>query len=150
MKRKPRQTKRERKAGPQEPRRIVRGAEAAEIMNAMLSEAVKPHRQEIAEAWGERGEIPIVVHKPSVETLKVLPNLGWKMGQAVFSMALQHFLDVFGDVDTVTGPWAERDRSGDDSMPVFLFWGSGTLLLNMTPGKGWSIEPGSTDVEMFN
>lgn len=123
--------------------------ETKRFMDRVLDEGIKPHAREIARRWVD-GEIPIVVFEPGVETLKALPNLGWRMGESVFSMTLEHFLTTFGSVDGVTGPWATRDRSGDDSVPVFLFLHDGSLLLNHTPGKGWSLEPGSTDIDIMN
>jgi len=113
----------------------------------LLNKGIKAHGREIARiAVG--GGIAAVVFEPApsiVNWLKV--NLNWN-GEPMFRLSAkerQWLAEAWQNVgDEVSARWI-RGKSGKGR--IFVFSGKGTLLINWSPGEGFSLEPGSTDAE---
>jgi len=115
-------------------------------LDEILDRGIRPHALEIA-AIISRGHIAVCVLEPSRKTLDCLESWGWK-GEPVFRMttpqrlALARTCADYGD--NVGARWVSaKKRNGR----IFVFCEDGTCLVNFEAGKGYSLEPGSTDLE---
>ncbi len=115
-------------------------------IDILLESAIKPHAHAIAEILSEGG-IAAVVFEPQEPTLDALAHFGWH-GEPVFLFTRDHrelFAKGCEEIgDDVAAQWLRAEnRLGR----VLLFAAMGTLLINFTPGQGFSLEPGSTNAE---
>ena len=116
-------------------------------IDALLEGAIKPHAHAIAEILAEGG-IAAVVFEPQEPTLDALTvDFGWR-GEPVFPFTRDN-RELFAKGceelgDDIAAQWLRAEnRLGR----VLLFAAIGTLLINFTPGQGFSFEPRSTDAE---
>jgi hypothetical protein len=113
-------------------------------MRRILDEGVIPHTAALERIW-LNGEVAVAVFEVADKGKEGLRNLGWH-GEAVFALNRTRAERLAGHSDPVTAAWLRRRGPGR----MFLWNGLGTLLMNCEAGKGWSTEPGSTDLEWMN
>jgi hypothetical protein len=116
-------------------------------IDALLESAIKPHAHAIAAILAEGG-IAAVVFEPQEPTLDALTDdFGWR-GESVFPFTRDN-RELFAKGceelgDDIAAQWLRAEnRLGR----VLLFAAIGTLLINFTPGQGFSLEPRSTNAE---
>ncbi|MBI5477329.1 MAG: hypothetical protein HY906_00650 [Deltaproteobacteria bacterium] len=112
---------------------------------ALVERAIKPNAEAIAPIVA-RGKIAVVVFEPHDE--EPIRNLGWDGESPVFQLAeatAERMAQTMHG-DRVTQRWLRRRGRGR----ILIFMHYGTLLLNVDPEKGVSIEPGSTDAGSLN
>jgi hypothetical protein len=124
--------------------RVVDPETTKKMMRRILDEGVIPHAVALARIWLNE-EVAVVVFEVADECKDGLRILGWN-GEAVFALNRTRAEKLAARSDPVTAAWLRR--RGPRRM--FLWSGSGTLLMNCEEGKGWSTEPGSTDMEWMN
>jgi hypothetical protein len=121
-------------------------------LDRLLNEGIKPHADTLAEI-SAAGEIAIVVYDLAADDPQVQEAAraaGWDGSTAAFPMARDYRAQLATNGDAVTAAWLLQEPSADPERRVgrvFVFTGHGTLLVNFTPGRGWSFEPGSLDSE---
>jgi len=110
-------------------------------------ECLIPHTDEIAEII-TRGLVAIVVFEPTEKAKAALRTMGSK-GKAVFPLS-------DGWRTQLAQLWEERssDKLGANWLKnsctqgrILVFWGDGSLCVNFTWSRGFSIEPRTRDVE---
>lgn len=110
--------------------------------DGLLEQIVERHATAIAQIHA-RGEIAIVVHKPSKRAAHGARLLGWDGRVAAFAITRSFAERYLAYVDDVTRRWVERQQP--DQAKVFIVTAGGSVLVNFTPGGGCTIEPGSLD-----
>jgi hypothetical protein len=110
-----------------------------------ILERIKLHAERIAEL-SLSGAVAVVCAPDVAPEVRV--QLGANDGSLAFAMSDEVRKAMIADClkrgDSATVRWLRADSSGR----IFYVSGSGgTLLINFEPGKGYSIEPGSTDEE---
>lgn len=113
-------------------------------LSYVLDDHIKPNALAIAEIVAAGG-IAVVVANLSALSVQFAKALGWDGKAAVFRMSAKG-RRVFAagskqNADHVTASWLVAKRDGR----ILYVEHSSTLLINFTPGEGYSLEPGSTD-----
>jgi hypothetical protein len=116
------------------------------LLDRLLKEGIRAHAAEIAEiAQGSDPAIAVVVFEPDERGRRALRAWGWDGEAQVF--ALPHECEAgLAKADLVTARWVAR-RTRDVSRIVVIVQ-SGTFLMNLEPGRGLYIEPGSLDTDV--
>jgi hypothetical protein len=116
-------------------------------MQRILDEGIKPHATRIAEVCFGNGGLAVVVFELDEKSQSGLRQHGWR-GEPVFPMP-ETMRRALTETDHITGPWvAQRWRDGDP-LRILLVVHQGSLLVNYALGRGFYIEPGSTDAEVI-
>jgi len=120
--------------------------EQSDFFNRFLDDSVKPFSKEIVTIWSQGG-IAVVWFEPSERAIAWLrESFGWdgtapvvRMPKAVVRAMADNCKEMG---DEVTGKWLESKRIAR----VFaILHDASTLLINYEQGRGYSLEPGSTD-----
>jgi hypothetical protein len=115
---------------------------AHELLSKMVEKAIIPHAEEIARIAIDGG-VAVVLYQPDATARRIGRELGWdKYNAPVIRLSQEHAARL-ATADRATAKWLAR-TSG---VRVFVFMHGGTLLLNFGD-QGWSLEAGSTDVEL--
>jgi hypothetical protein len=121
--------------------------ELRSIFNRLLERGIKPNARQIASIV-THGQIAAVMFELDPENEKILrDNISWK-GEAVWRMSTKvrkAIAAACAEVGDFVGErWLlAKERKGR----IFVYWGSGTFLVNFEPGHGYWPEPGSSDTE---
>ena len=119
--------------------------EKQNIMDQAVNGLLYPNQEKLVNL-GMEGKLAVAVMNPKGAGKRALKALGWNGRSKVFGVPKDKALQFLGKADAVTGPWITRERAY--SMPVLLFTGKGTLLLNLVAGEDGinvEVEPGSLD-----
>lgn len=111
-------------------------------MDRLLAEGIKPYADRLAEIM-VTGAVAVVVFKPQKFGRSAARELGWDGKAPVFELREPTRRWFSALSDAVTAAWLESGREGR----IFVIAGYATLLANYVPGKGFMLEPGSTDAE---
>lgn len=118
-------------------------AEAAALFERLFKSGIQPHAQAITEILS-RGEIAVVVFELHPSHRKAARAIGWK-GKPVFPIPrATAYRMAMATGDEVTRRWVKREQGPGR---IFVMMHLGTLLLNLDPETGFSLEPGSTYTE---
>ena len=122
-----------------------------EFLENLRTEAFAPLAERIARIH-DQGDIAVVVYKPAPQRSmrQVLAGLGGGKGleTRAFPLSRARAKRVLANTDIATLRWIARH---DPSVVrIFVVSGLGTLLVNLRPGQGFEIEPGSLDRHTVN
>jgi hypothetical protein len=110
-------------------------------MKRILDEGIKPNALAVARIFEERGTA-VVVFEPMGMAVQAARDLGWDGKSPIFKLRAGAARRLASS-DSATRAWLERRTSGR----ILVIAHEGTMLVNYTPGVGYSVEPGSTDAE---
>jgi hypothetical protein len=116
----------------------------AELMDRLLRDGIKPHGRRIAEL-GLSGRIACLVFEPGPTAVVVLKAMKRERSGPLFPLS-SFEIGQLARSDRTTARWLATPSSGI-KQKIFVFVHEGTLLLNHERGRGYSLEPGSTDWE---
>ena len=121
--------------------------DSMKLLNRILDEGIKPYTEELAPIIAD-GDVAIVVFEPADDVKPALRAAGWDGRAHVLRMPNGYRKRLARSSDAVTRAWLTRSASVSGSAGrIFLFVQRGTLLVNFSPERGYSLEPGSTDAE---
>jgi hypothetical protein len=117
-----------------------------ETLNRIYEQAIKPHAEGLAPIIGG-GRVAVVVFEPALEAITPLKDLGWDGRSKFFELSERErrrfAKNSAAQGDQVTARWLNSDRDGR----LLVFAHRGTLLVNVDPVAGFSLEPGSLDAQ---
>lgn len=119
------------------------GAMAERMWQRLTDKGLIPHASELAPLLGP-GKVAVLVFEPNDTVKDALFPLGWDGKAAVFQMSKSVARRYAKLSDPVTAAWLMRDSSPGR---LLVFWGLGSVLMNWTPGRGLTIEPGSIETD---
>ena len=117
---------------------------ATDILNRILNEAIKSNAEQIATIH-LAGEVAVVVFEPGELVQAAMRSCGWDGKASVFALSPAG-AKLLSTADHVTAAWLGGQRPGR----ILVAAHEGTLLINHDEDKGYSLEPGSTDVSTVN
>jgi len=116
---------------------------ARRFLDSLLEKSIRPNVGALARIL-LRGEIAVLLHDPAPFWNEALAAMGWDGRAKVFALDGALAMRTIGQSDPVTAAWVQRRCRGGVGR-IFVVARAGSLLVNYQPGKGYRIEPGSTD-----
>ena len=126
--------------------RIVSGQEAAVIMQSMVAKAIVPHAKTVATIWGH-GLIPTAIYEPSKDWKSVLKLNKIKMANVIGLRRDDPATNALFQYEAEQR-WLNTLPTEDGPLHAFLIYRRSSLCLIFHRGQGWSIAPGTTDLEV--
>jgi len=119
------------------------------VFNRLVNEGLKPHGKEIVQICND-GDVACVVWELTSDNHEAARALGWDGVSSVFAMPNEIRIEfakaLAKDGDVAGAKWLRA--SGKNR--IYCMAQTGTLLLNVNPGEGFSIEPGTLDHEWMS
>ncbi len=121
------------------------------FIDGLMNETIRPHVQEIAEIT-VGGGVAMVVHNADTEWAEVLKKYWHWNGEPVFRMRTKDRKTFAARLkqmgDPATSEWLLRKPDTSRAARLFVIAYKGSLCVNVTE-EGYSLEPGTTDVEQM-
>jgi hypothetical protein len=117
--------------------------ETKDFNRRLMDEAIIPNCRELAKIALE-GNIAVVVFEIDDSAKPALWGAGWDGKATVFPMLNSFRTELAQVTDAVTASWLTRQVS-KRFCRMFVFFSTGSLLINFTPQRGYWVEPGSLE-----
>ncbi len=126
--------------------RTIGGAQLEALLKKVIAEAIAPHAQQIVVAWFS-GYVPLVVHEPSPGWQRLL---NWKKNGRPAVVGLQRDEPAVSAMFQYPAErqWLHTQPTEDGPVHALLVHQLGSLCMVLDPARGWSIAPGTTDLEL--
>jgi len=124
-------------------------ARTQDLFDRFLDEGVRPHSELIAPIISDC-DVAVVAFEPMNIGKKALRTLGWNGRVPVLRLEQREAdrlaQNLVSQGDHAGGAWLADRRFGR----IFGFVHGGTLMVNLHPGGGFSVEPGTLDHEWMS